>query len=428
MDTMLLLSACAIFFLLLLSAFFSGSETALTAASRARMLARAKEGNKRAATVNEIREHKDRMIGALLLGNNLVNILASALATSVLIKLFGETGVVYATLVMTLLVLIFAEVLPKTYAFHAADKMAMAIAPIMKIVILVLAPITALVTKMVQLVMKLLRIDISASQGDHVEILRGVIEMHEGSEQEVQDQRAMLRSVLDLVEVEVEEVMTHRKNVIMVDANLPTEKIVTEVLECPYTRLPVWQDEMDNIIGIIHVRALLKELQAHGGKVSKIDIKNLITEPWFIPDSTTLYDQLQEFRKRREHFAAVVDEYGSFMGIVTLEDILEEIVGEVEDEYDKTVKGVRRQSNGTYLVDGTVTIRDLHRELEWNLPDADYSTVAGLILHETQMIPEAGQTFQFYGFTFEIVRRMRNQITLLRITPPEQEQSNKDVA
>jgi Mg2+/Co2+ transporter CorB len=422
MDVVLLLSVGSIFILLLFSAFFSGSETALTAASTARMLAREKEGNKRAAIVNEIRSQKDRMIGALLLGNNLVNILASALATSVLIKLFGEAGVFYATMVMTLLVLVFAEVLPKTYAFHASDKMAMAIAPVMRVIIYVLAPITALVTKLVHIVMKLFRIDISHAPGSHLEVLRGVIEMHEGTEQEVQDQRAMLRSVLDLVEVDVEEVMTHRKNVIMVDSEQSLDKIVSQVLECPYTRVPVWKGEMDNIVGVIHVKTLLKEFQAHGGKLAKISIESLVSEPWFIPESTTLYDQLQEFRNRREHFAVVVDEYGSFMGVVTLEDILEEIVGEVEDEYDEGVEGVKKQVNGTYLVDGSVTIRDLNRDLDWELPDEHYSTVAGLILHETQMIPDAGQTFNFYDFSFEIVRRQRNQITLLRITPPKKDE------
>lgn len=426
MDIVLLLSVAAIFILLLFSAFFSGSETALTAASRVRMVSRAKEGNKRAQMVNEIREHKDRMIGALLLGNNLVNILASALATSVLIKMFGEAGVVYATLVMTLMVLVFAEVLPKTYAFHAADKMAMAIAPVIRVVIFLFAPVTAMVTKIVHGVLKLFGVDMAATQGSHIEILRGVIEMHEGPEQEVQEQRAMLRSILDLAEVEVEEIMTHRKNVLMIDADQSPEKIVEEALACPYTRIPVWQGEMDNIIGVIHVKTLLKELQSAGGKTTKIDITALASEPWFIPESTTLYDQLQEFRRRRAHFAIVVDEYGSFMGVVTLEDILEEIVGEVEDEYDEQITGVRRLPSGSYLVDGTVTIRDLNRELDWNLPDENYSTVAGLLLHETQMIPEEKQVFQFYEFTFEVLKRQRNQITLLRIKPPEDMMINED--
>jgi Mg2+/Co2+ transporter CorB len=428
MDPTLVLSVCAIFILLLLSAFFSGSETALTAASRARMTSFAKQGNKRAALVNEIREKKDRMIGALLLGNNLVNILASALATSVLIKTFGEAGVIYATGVMTLLVLIFAEVLPKTYAFNFADKMAMAIAPIIHVVVLVFAPITEMVTRIVRLVLMLVGVDLRQTQGSHMEVLRGVIELHQGEDEEVQEQRAMLRSILDLADVEVEEIMTHRKNVEMIDKDEPVEKIVEQVLSSAFTRLPVWQDETDNIKGVIHGKALVKELQAHGGKTARLQIEDIMTEPWFIPESTRLYDQLQAFRERREHFALVVDEYGSYLGVVTLEDILEEIVGEIDDEHDEFVEGVSRQPNGSYLVDGTVTIRDLNRAFEWSLPDEEYSTLAGLILHETQTIPEAGQVFNFYGFRFEVVRRLRNQITVIRVMAPKVPQAASEAS
>jgi Mg2+/Co2+ transporter CorB len=418
MDTALTLSITAILVLLGMSAFFSGSETALTAASKVRMHSKAKEGDKRAALVNKIRERKDRMIGALL-GNNLVNILASALATSVLIKIFGQAGVIYATAAMTVTVVIFSEVLPKTYALHDADGVAMKIAPVVYLVIKIFAPITELVAQIVRWVLKLFGVDISmVSAGSHMELLRGAIELHQGPEEETIQQRAMLRSILDLADVSVGEIMTHRRNVTMIDASQSPDKIITEVLESPYTRIPLWKDNPDNIIGVIHTKALLKEMQALGGKTSAIDVESIAAEPWFVPDTTTLYDQLQAFRQRREHFALVIDEYGSLMGVVTLEDILEEIVGDIDDEHDKTVAGVRRQANGTFLIDGTVTIRDLNREYEWNLPDEDYSTLAGLILHESQMVPDAGQSFYFYGFRFDVVRRQRNQLTLIRVTPP----------
>lgn len=419
MATALVVSLIAILFLIALSAFFSGSETALTAASSARMHSLEKQGNKRAKLVNRIRAQKEKMIGALLLGNNLVNILASALATSVLIGVFGDAGVVYATIIMTLLVLIFAEVLPKTYAFHHADTMAMRISPVIRVVIRLFAPVTDMITALVRVVLRLFRIDITnVNLSVDIEALRGAIEMHRGPEEETNEQRAMLRSILDLADVEVGEIMTHRKKVLMIDAGQPLEKIVEDVLDSPFTRLPLWRDDPENIIGIIHVKALLKEMQARGGKFGTVKIETLATEPWFVPDSTTLSDQLQAFRKRREHFALVVDEYGSLMGVVTLEDILEEIVGEIDDEMDEIVAGVRKQPNGTYLVDGTVTIRDLKREFEWELPDEEYSTLAGLILHEAQMIPDAGQSFTFFGYRFDVVRRQRNQITLIRVTPP----------
>lgn len=423
MTPELLITLIAIGFLLMLSAFFSGSETAMTAASEPRMLGLEKEGNRRARRVNRIREKQDRMIGALLLGNNLVNILASALATSALIKIFGEAGVFYATIAMTMLVLIFAEVLPKTYALAFADQMAMAIAPIIRIVVAVFAPITEMISLIVRFVLKhIFRVDTDyVSVGHNVQELRGAIEKHRGPEDVTQEQRVMLKSILDLADVDVDEVMTHRKNAVMINVNQPIDKIISEVLDSHVTRIPLWQGEPDNIIGTINVKAVLKEIQIHKGDASKINIASMATEPWFVPETTSLFDQLQEFRKRREHFAMVVDEYGSFMGIVTLEDILEEIVGEIEDETDEIVAGVRKMTNGTLLVEGDVTIRDLDREFEWNLPDEDYSTIAGLILHEAQTIPEVGQSFKFHNFRFDIVRRQRNQITLIRITPPPED-------
>lgn len=421
MEIGILLPGIAILILLFMSGFFSGSETAMTAASKARLQNREKEGDKRAALVNKIREKKDRLIGALLLGNNLVNILASALATSVLIKVFGEAGVVYATLVMTLLVLIFAEVLPKTYALHHAEAMSMKIAPVINIVVKIFAPITETVTWIVRQVLRIFGVDLfKVKTGSHLELLRGAIEMHDGPEQETQEQRAMLRSILDLADVDLEEIMIHRKNVAMINAEDGIEDIIKQVLSSSFTRLPVWRENPDDIIGVIHTKILLQELHAAEGDIKKIALENIMMKPRFVPESTHLYDQLQNFREKKEHFAVVVDEYGAFMGIVTLEDILEEIVGEIDDEHDQNVTGVRQLTTGALMVEGTVTIRDLNREFDWELPDEDYATIAGLILHESQMIPDVGQSFMFHGFRFDIVRRQRNQITRIRLTPPQQ--------
>lgn len=422
MESDILYSILAILILLFLSGFFSGSETALTAASRVRLLSREKEGNARAGMVNRIREQKDRMIGALLLGNNLVNILASALATSVFMKLFGEAGIFMATLIMTALVLVFAEVLPKTYAFHYAEIVAMRIAPIVRLVIIVFAPITEAVTWVVRRVLKVFGVDISnVGVGSHIELLRGAIEMHEGPERETLEQRAMLRSILDLAEVDIEEIMVHRKNVVMIDIDRPVKDVVDHVLSSPYTRMPLWKGNPDNIVGVIHVKQLLRELMDVGGDVSNLDLTRISMDPWFIPETTHLYDQLQAFRERKEHFALVVDEYGAFMGIVTLEDILEEIVGEIDDEHDEKIQGVRKLSNGSYIVDGEVTIRDLNREFDWSLPDQEYSTIAGLVLYESQMVPDVGQSFRFYDFRVDVVRKIRNQITLVRLVPPKEQ-------
>ena len=415
----LLFSSLLVLFLIILSAFFSAGETSMTAVSEPRMLAAEKNGNRFAKMVNRILERKDRMIGAMLLGNNLINILASAIMTNVLIGMFGEAGVFYATGVMTVMILIFAEVMPKTLALHRPDKMAMFMAPVMRVIIILFSPITQLISSIVHTTLKFFRVDLSqVDEEAQMEVLRGAIEMHRGPEEETSKQRAMLKSVMDLADVTVEEVMIHRKNVSMIDASTDPERIIDEVLNSPYTRMPVWKEKPDNIIGLIHIKWLLRELKMANNDYSKIKIEDIAAEPWFIPNTTTLFDQLQAFRERGEHFAFVVDEYGSFMGVVTLEDILEDIVGDIDDEHDMSVPGVKRQPNGTYLVNGTVTIRDIKREFEWDLPDAQYSTIAGLVLYEAQKLPEVGQSFMFHDFKFDVVRRHRNQITLVRVTPP----------
>lgn len=255
------------------------------------------------------------------------------------------------------------------------------------------------------------------------EALRSAIEDHTsedaGDAEEVRQERAMLRSILELAEVTVGAVMTHRRHMVTVDADLGPSEIVDAALASEYTRLPLWKDEPDNIVGVVHAKSLLRAVRAARGRLEMLNIELIATKPWFVPDTTTLLDQLDAFRARREHFALVVDEYGSLLGLVTLEDILEEIVGDITDELDTHVAGVHLQPDGSYIVDGTVTLRDLNRKFEWSLPDeTDYSTVAGLVIHESRHIPEVGQTFTFFGFRFEILKRHRNQVQSVRLTPP----------
>jgi len=410
--------------LLVLSGFFSSSETALTAASRPRMHQLEAKGNKRASLVNRLRDDQDNMIGTILLGNNLVNILASALATSVLISIFGETGVVYATLAMTLLVLIFGEILPKTYAFRNADSLALAIAPTFLMLVRLLGPVMSAIQYLIRGVQRLFGVKFEDSRDWNatIEELRGAIEMHRGRGVMARQERAMLHSILDLADVDVEMVMQPRGDIFMIDASLPTSQIVEEALVSPFTRIPLWRDTPDNIIGVIHAKAMLREVHAHTGDPDALNVDNITTPPWFIPESTTLLDQLQAFRRRREHFALVVDEYGALMGVVTLEDILEEIVGDISDEHDVVPVGVRPQRDGSYLIAGDVTVRDLNRRFAWDLPDQEAATIAGLVIHEAKVLPQAGQIFHFHDFRFEIVRRLRNRITSIRLTKMEKEQ------
>ncbi|MBL95842.1 MAG: hypothetical protein CMF70_11145 [Magnetovibrio sp.] len=409
----------AITVLLVLSAFFSGSETALTAASRPVMHQMESSGEPRAAIVNALHQNKDRLIGALLLGNNLINILASALATSILIQMFGEAGVLYATLAMTLLILVFAEVLPKTYMIRNANRMALTVAPAVKIVVLILGPITQSITLIVNIVLQMLgaRKSPNSATDENEEELRGAIELHSGEKNGTRQEKAMLRSVLDLSDVWVGEIMVHRKSVNTIDANQPAISILDETLDSPFTRLPIWKDNPDNIIGVLHAKALFRELKEKEHDTSNVDLTAVATKPWFIPEQTDLLEQLEAFQQRREHFAFVVDEYGTWMGIVTLEDIIEEIVGAIEDEHDIYVSSFAPQPDGSYLVNGAVTIRDLNRACDWSLPDDQAATIAGLVQHESRRIPEVGQSFIFHNFRFDILKRQRNQITSIRITP-----------
>ncbi len=409
-----------LFLLLLGGAFFSASETALTAASRARMHALENDGNARARLINKLRIHKDRMISTLLFGNTIMNILLSSLATALLIRMFGERGILYATIGVTVMVLIFAEVLPKTYALLNSERLSLCLAPAVSVAVILFRPITYTVNKLVEGCFRAFGVKPHIDgEDEYEEELRGAIELFKEtmSIEEDQERGAMLRSIMDLAEVEVSEIMVHRKNVRMISADLPPARIVDEVLHSSFTRLPVWKDNQDNIIGVIHTKLLLNEIINCKGDITKVNIMNAMMEPWFIPESTTLFDQLQAFRKRREHFSMMVDEYGALVGVVSLEDILEEIVGEISDEHDVAVTGVRPQTDGSYIIDGKVTIRDLNREFDWGLPDEEYSTLAGLILFESQRIPNVGQTFTFFGFRFEIIKKQKNQISLLRVTP-----------
>ncbi|MEX2614578.1 MAG: HlyC/CorC family transporter [Alphaproteobacteria bacterium] len=410
----------AIFALLIMSAFFSGSETALTAASRQRLHRLAKQGDRRAQILLDLLDRKDRLIGAILVGNNVVNILASVLATYTLLIFFGDAGVAYATLIMTLLIVIFAEVLPKTYAIGNADETALRVAPAVRIVVFILSPLTHTIQLLVRLAVMPFGIKLTGDLGitQSEEELRGAIDLHEGPDPDVRQERLMLRSILDLDTVAVEDVMTHRRNVTLINAGDPVQDIIDQMLASPFTRIPLYLNEPDNIVGVMHAKPLLRELRAKDATILTSDILALAAKPWFIPETTTLLDQLQAFQERREHFAIVIDEYGAVMGIVTLEDILEEIVGSIEDEHDIAVSGARRQPDGSYVIAGSVTLRDLNREFEWALPDEAASTLAGLILHEARRIPEPGQVFTFYGFRFEILRRQRNQITSIRVLPP----------
>jgi Mg2+/Co2+ transporter CorB len=412
-------AALVVVFCLLLSAFFSASETAFTAASRSRMLVLEKGGDRRARLVNRLLEMRERFIGTVLIGNNIVNIGVSAFATSVLVAVFGDEGALYATVIMSVLVIVFAEVLPKTVAISSPDKVSLFMSRPMSWVVAFLGPLALAIERLVRLMLRPFGVRI----GENVPILsaseeiRGQLDLlhKEGGVAKVE--RDMLGGLLDLEDLTVSEVMVHRTKMRTINADLTSEEIVREVLSSPYTRLPLWRDSQENIVGVLHAKDLLRALDAVGGDAGRLKVEAIALETWFVPDTTSLRDQLKAFLAKKTHFALVVDEYGEVMGLVTLEDILEEIVGDIKDEHDLSVQGVRPQPNGSVNVDGSVPIRDLNRAMDWNLPDAEATTIAGLVIHEAQAIPDTGQIFTFHGFRFQVLRKSRNRITALRITP-----------
>ncbi|WP_445809868.1 HlyC/CorC family transporter [Yoonia sp.] len=425
LDATFWATAAAIVVLLILSGFFSGSETALTAASRGKLRSAADKGSKGAERALKVTEDNERLIGSVLLGNNVVNILATSLATAILTKVFGQNGVAAATLIMTLLVLIFAEVLPKTFAITNPEKVASAVARPIGVIVLVFAPAVTAVRFLVRGVLYLfgVRTDPDSNILAVREEIAGALHLGHAEGWVEKEDRDRILGALDLNERTVEEVMLHRSGIEMVDAALPAQDILAQILQSQHTRLPLYRDNPENIVGVIHAKDLLRAMHKllSGGEVdgqglAVFDVMKVAMPPYFVPETTTLGDQMRNFLKRKTHFALVVDEYGGLEGLITLEDILEEIVGEIADEFDEYEPDqIAATADGAYIVDGGITIRDLNRAHDWQLPDDEANTVAGLVIHEAQMIPVVGQVFSFHGFRFEVLTKEENRLATLKI-------------
>ena len=427
LDAAFWITSAIVLLLLMFSGFCSGSETALTAASRGKLRAQADKGSKGAAKALEVKEDDERLIGAILMGNNLANVIATSLATALLTRLFGANGVAVASLVMTALILIFAEVMPKTYAISGPERAAGFAAPIVAVMIRVLSPFVAGVRALVRATLRLFGVRVAAEDNmlSVREEIAGALHIGHAEGAVEKEDRDRLLGALDLGERTVEEIMLHRSKIEMIDADAPPEAILSQSLASPHTRLPVFRGEPENIVGVIHAKDLLRAMhklmrgpEAPPEGLEAFRILDIAMKPYFVPETTPLDDQMREFLRRHTHFALVVDEYGALRGLITLEDILEEIVGEITDEFDVDPEHpVRPTETGEYLVDGSMTIRDLNRACDWSLPDDEANTVAGLVIHEAQTIPTQGQVFSFHGFRFEVVARQANRLTRLRIRP-----------
>ncbi len=427
MDQTLWLTLIGVILLMIVSSLMSLSETAFTALNRARLVALEKAGDVRAMRLARLTQKREKVVASLLLGNNLVNILATALTTTVMANAFDDAGVFYATILMTVVIVLFGEVLPKSFAIANAERAALFFSGFIAFVDWILRPFARTADWVARKTMQFFgrgNHERGALLSPHEEI-RGQVDLLHMEGSAVKSDRDMLGGLLDLKELSVTDIMIHRTNMNGLDADEPIEELVEEALKSVNPRLPVWRHTPENIIGILHTKTLALAVHDARGDFSKLILDELIATPWFIPDTTTLEEQLKAFLKRKAHMALVVDEYGVVMGLVTLEDIIEEIVGDIADETDRTIEGVRPQADGSLSVDGQVPIRDLNRAMDWDLPDDEATTIAGLVIHEARMIPNPGQSFTFYGFKFDVTRRERNRITRIKIRPTEEARTAK---
>ena len=412
--------------LLLISAFLSGSETALTVASRGRLFHMSGEGSLKAQAALGLLERPDQLLGAILIGNNLVNVLAASLATFALVRVFGESGVAIASLSMTALIVVFSEIAPKTYAIGQPETAALRVALPIRTLVYALSPILRMVRAITRGVLGLF--GVSADPDKPVfatqEEIRGAIDLGHKSGAFVKRHRDMLLAALELEHADVSEVMTSRRNVDMLDGGAHPEKLLDVCVASSHTRLPIWRNSRDSIVGVVHIKDLFRAVHDYrrnskDNSLEGFDVLRVASSPWFVPENRSLSDQLRAFQTRKNKLALVVDEYGDFQGVVTLEDVLEDIVGDISDEHDLETGAIDRQQDGSYLVDGTVTIRSLNRICDWSLPDEPATTIAGLVIHEARTIPAVGRVFSFHGFRFEIAGREGNRITKLLIRAPK---------
>jgi Mg2+/Co2+ transporter CorB len=411
LPALLLIALC-----LVLAMFFAAAETAITAFSRARIHHLAKEGNKRAARLSALESRREQLISALMIGNNTVNILAASLTTALALRCWGEEGVAYATLILTLIVVIFGEVLPKTYAIHHAESLALRWAGGLAFFLRLTSPLTAFLHGLVHL----LKLDAGKDEtlASASDLLRGTIDLHHQDGGMVKQDRDTLHSILDMGNIPVSDIMAHRMSMETLDISRPVPEIVSAATASEHSRIPLWEGNPDNIIGVLHVKTLVMHLRHSKAPLDAAALKNILVSPWFIPETMTIKNQLHAFRARKQHLALVIDEYGALKGLVTLEDIIEEIVGNISDEHDREqASDITQTAQGVYLIRGEATIRDVNRELGWSLPDEEASTLAGLVIHEAGLIPEIGQVFTFHFMHFTILERRNNRIVRLRVEP-----------
>lgn len=422
--TILLIIIIAV--MILFSAFLSATETAITASSPGKIQKLKTKNNKQSLAISQVLKNKEKVIGSLLIGNSLINTICTTIATSIFISWLGDAGTIVASAVMAFVIIVFGEVVPKAIAVAKAEQLAFFTSPAILLALKILCPVNYVLEIIIKIFCFIFRIDLQQNISGAEEV-RGVIEHYHQEGNVYKDDRDMLGGILDIRQMTVSEIMIHRSSILAINIDLPKEEIVKQaLLLSPHTRIPLWKDSQDNIIGILHIRDLLRNLYEHNNDAKKINIEELISQPWFIPDNALVTQQLHAFREKKSHFACVVDEYGDLQGIITLEDILEEIVGPIIDEHDYANKTIVRKSETEFIIDGVATIRDVNRELNWNLPDDDANTIAGLIIHKLERIPNQNESIKIFNLIIFISKKIGNRIDSLKVTVLPNKEADSD--
>lgn len=402
--------------LLIISAFFSANEIALASISITYIHEMKNRKHRRAGILAFLKNKQEQVISTILLANTLANIAISSIATRMFINFYGEEeGVLFATLATTITILLLAEVFPKTYAVQQPEKVALFSAPIMFTIFKLLHPITFCIQASTTFLIKILKLYKPRTTIALSDVIRNLVSLHTNRGTMSQRDIDMLNSVLDLSETTIAQIMTHRNNVFTLNIDDDKEAIIAQLLKSNYSKVPLYRGTKENIVGILYIRNVINSLRMNNNDSSKISLDKMISKPWFVPDTTLLSVQLHNFRIKKVHFALIVDEYGDFQGIITLYDILEEIVGEIYDEYRKQDNDITFLSNNEYIFSGRVLIRDINRKINWDLPEDNASTIAGMLINTIKRIPDKGEEFKIGNFIICILQKENNMITKLHI-------------
>lgn len=403
--------------LLICGALISCFETSITAISRAKIHRLATSGNKRAKRLQNLLQQRDHVVSVMLLANNVVNIAASTLTTSLLLQIFGEIGLVYATVFLTVIVIVFGEILPKNIAIKSPDGVALFFSFLIFYLFKIFAPIIGVVQKFVSFPINL--IFGQPTQRDkeaELEEIRDTVDLKAKEGVIFKYDKDLLDGVLDLSDTEISEIMVHRRDIRSLNIDLSISEIVSQVNDLNFTRIPLWKGDKENIVAVLNVRKLLSGLYFHKGEIEDFDFSSATSEPWFVPSSNSLRTQLFNFRKKKKRFALVVDEYGSLVGMITLEDIIEEIVGEIKEQDDKSTIGIIKTKSGAYKIPGRMLIRDLNKKLELDLPeDEDAHNLSAFIISSLGRIPSEKETITIGNHTFQILNKKGSDLILIKV-------------